>query len=112
MRRYSHADAGVDGLTGSEGAFLACTFWLADNYAMMGRRRMATEIFERLVGLANDVGLLSEEYDVGRGRLVGNFPQAFSHVSLVNTAINVSPKAGAAARRPGHEALPSPSREG
>jgi GH15 family glucan-1,4-alpha-glucosidase len=89
--RYSPSSrGGVDGLPGGEGAFLACTFWLADNYALSGRVDEARSLFERLLSLANDVGLLSEEYDVGRGRLVGNFPQAFSHVSLVNTANNLS----------------------
>jgi GH15 family glucan-1,4-alpha-glucosidase len=100
VRRYSHPDAAVDGLAGSEGAFLPCTFWLADNYAMMGRTRLATEIFERLVGLANDVGLLAEEYDVQHRRLVGNYPQAFTHVSLINTALNLSPRPGPAQQRP------------
>ena len=100
VRRYSHPDAAVDGLAGSEGAFLPCTFWLADNYAMMGRKEVATEIFERLVGLANDVGLLAEEYDVQHQRLVGNFPQAFTHVSLINTALNLSPGPGPAEHRP------------
>jgi GH15 family glucan-1,4-alpha-glucosidase len=80
----------VDGLPPGEGAFLACTFWLADTYALQGRHGEAHRLFERLTGLANDLGLLSEEYDHVRGRLVGNFPQAFSHVSLVNTARNLS----------------------
>jgi GH15 family glucan-1,4-alpha-glucosidase len=89
--RYSPESRGeVDGLPGDEGAFLACSFWLADNYALAGRVDEARALFDRLAGLANDVGLLSEEYDVKRGRLVGNFPQAFSHVSLVNTAYNLS----------------------
>ena len=80
----------VDGLPPGEGAFLACTFWLADNYALQGRFDEARRVFERVVGLANDLGLLSEEYDSGARRLVGNFPQAFSHVSLVNAARNIS----------------------
>ena len=85
--RYRTADTGeVDGLTGREGAFLACSFWLADCYAMLGRDNDARKLFERLMSLRNDLGLLSEEYDPVAGRLVGNFPQAFSHVSLVNTA--------------------------
>jgi len=84
--RYRTADTGeVDGLSGREGAFLACSFWLADCYAMLGRDDDARELLERLLALRNDVGLLSEEYDPVAGRLVGNFPQAFSHVSLVNT---------------------------
>jgi GH15 family glucan-1,4-alpha-glucosidase len=76
----------VDGLPPGEGTFLACTFWLADNLALMGRRDEALEIFERLLTLRNDVGLLSEEFDPASGRQLGNFPQAFSHVALVNTA--------------------------
>ncbi|HVK17574.1 MAG TPA: glycoside hydrolase family 15 protein [Fimbriiglobus sp.] len=79
-----------DGLPPGEGAFLPCTFWLADCYAQMGRRDEARELFGRLTGLCNDVGLLAEEYDPVAGRLVGNFPQAFSHVGLVNTAFNLS----------------------
>jgi GH15 family glucan-1,4-alpha-glucosidase len=76
----------VDGLPPGEGAFLACSFWLADNLAMQGKLDEAHELFDRLLGLRNDVGLLAEQYDPVAGRLVGNFPQAFSHVSLVNTA--------------------------
>jgi GH15 family glucan-1,4-alpha-glucosidase len=76
----------VDGLPPGEGAFLACTFWLADNLALMGRREEALAIFERLLTLRNDVGLLAEEFDPASGRQLGNFPQAFSHVALVNTA--------------------------
>ncbi len=79
-----------DGLPPGEGAFLPCTFWLADNYALMGRRDEAKELFERLLGLCNDVGLISEEYDPHAKRLVGNFPQAFTHIGLVNTALNLS----------------------
>jgi GH15 family glucan-1,4-alpha-glucosidase len=80
----------VDGLPPGEGAFLLTTFWLADNLALLGRTDEAEEIFERLLGLANDVGLLSEEYDVGASRMLGNFPQAFSHVGLILTAANLS----------------------
>jgi GH15 family glucan-1,4-alpha-glucosidase len=76
----------VDGLPPGEGTFLACTFWLADNLALMGRREEALAIFERLLTLRNDVGLLAEEFDPSSGRQLGNFPQAFSHVALVNTA--------------------------
>ncbi len=98
VRRYeTHGD--VDGLPGGEGMFLACSFWLADNWALMGRQADACRLFERLVGMANDVGLLSEEFDVASGRLVGNFPQAFSHVSLVNTAHNLALAGGGPARR-------------
>ena len=83
--RYQNR-SGVDGLPGSEGAFLPCTFWLACCLAMMGRVDEAREMMIRLAGLTNDVGLISEEYDTKRQRLVGNFPQAFTHVGLVNTA--------------------------
>jgi GH15 family glucan-1,4-alpha-glucosidase len=79
-----------DRLPPGEGAFLACSFWLADAYFLLGRTEDAERLFERLLGLCNDVGLLSEEYDPRRKRLVGNFPQAFSHVSLINTAHNLS----------------------
>ncbi|MBA3457176.1 MAG: glycoside hydrolase family 15 protein, partial [Deltaproteobacteria bacterium] len=79
-----------DGLPPGEGAFLACSFWLADNYALMGREAEARALFERLLSLRNDVGLLAEEYDPVARRLLGNFPQAFSHVGLVNTAFNLT----------------------
>jgi GH15 family glucan-1,4-alpha-glucosidase len=88
VARYP-TETGVDGLPPGEGAFLVCTFWLADNLAMQGRHEDARRVFERLLGLRNDVGLLSEEYDPKAQRLVGNFPQAFSHVGLVNTAANL-----------------------
>ncbi|WP_406446539.1 glycoside hydrolase family 15 protein [Streptomyces sp. NBC_01613] len=87
LRRYSTDETTVDGLPGGEGAFLVCSFWLADALHMTGRRKEARELFERLVRLANDVGLLAEEYDPVGDRLLGNFPQAFSHVGLVNTAL-------------------------
>ncbi len=80
----------VDGLPGGEGAFLACSFWHVDALALGGRVAEATEEFERLLGHANDVGLLAEEYDPASQRLVGNFPQAFSHLALVNSAILLS----------------------
>ena len=86
----------VDGLPPGEGTFLACTFWLADNLALMGRRDEANAIFERLLTLRNDVGLLAEQYDPRDGRQLGNFPQAFSHVALVNTARNLSASPGPA----------------
>ncbi|HLW44989.1 MAG TPA: glycoside hydrolase family 15 protein, partial [Acidimicrobiales bacterium] len=89
--RYRTTDEGdVDGLHGREGAFLACSFWLADCLYMIGRKDDAKAMFERLLSLRNDLGLLSEEYDHVSGRQVGNFPQAFSHVSLVNTAFLVT----------------------
>jgi GH15 family glucan-1,4-alpha-glucosidase len=85
VMRYLNS-TGVDGLPGSEGAFLPCTLWLADCLAMMGRAEEAREVFTRVITLANDVGLISEEYDPAEGRLVGNFPQAFTHVGIINTA--------------------------
>jgi GH15 family glucan-1,4-alpha-glucosidase len=91
LRRYRTDDEGnADGLAGDEGAFLACSFWLVDALALMGRRDQATRLYQRLLGLRNDVGLLSEEYDPSQDRLVGNFPQAFSHVGLVNSAFNLA----------------------
>ena len=85
VRRYDTGQT-ADGLPGGEGAFLACSFWLAQNYMLLERADDARALFERLLGLGNDLGLLSEEYDAGAGRLVGNFPQAFSHLGLVGTA--------------------------
>ena len=91
VQRYTQDEASrTDGLPPGEGAFIACTFWLADNYSLMGRHEEAVEVFERLLALSNDVGLLAEEYDPEARRLVGNFPQAFSHVPLINTARNLS----------------------
>jgi GH15 family glucan-1,4-alpha-glucosidase len=84
MRYDSHA--GLDGLPPGEGAFLPCGFWLADNLLMLGRRDEARALFERLLSLRNDLGLLSEEYDVDHKRLIGNFPQALTHIALINTA--------------------------
>ena len=82
-----------------EGAFLACSFWLADAYVMLGRLAEATALFERLLGLRNDVGLLSEEYDLDTKRLIGNFPQGFSHIGLINTAFNLVKAHGPAQQR-------------
>src|SRR5262249_26816901 len=79
-----------DGLPPGEGAFLPCTFWYVDNLALQGRSDEAAKIFDRLLRLCNDVGLLSEEYDTTSGRLLGNFPQAFSHLCLISTALNLS----------------------
>ncbi|HUH86368.1 MAG TPA: glycoside hydrolase family 15 protein [Stellaceae bacterium] len=89
VRRYD-TNTVVDGITGSEGVFLACSFWLADNYVLQGRLDDARRLFERLIALRNDVGLLAEEYDPAGKRFVGNFPQAFSHVALINTAHNLT----------------------
>jgi GH15 family glucan-1,4-alpha-glucosidase len=89
----------IDGLPGGEGAFVACTFWLADNYALQGRRDDAVRLFERLLGLCNDLGLLAEEYDPDAARQLGNFPQAFSHVMLINTARNLARHQGPAEER-------------
>ncbi len=95
-------ETGVDGLPPGEGAFLPCTFWLADNYAIAGRTQEARDLFQRLLDLRNDVGLLSEEYDPVQRRQLGNFPQAFTHVSMVNTAHNLMPAKGPAEHRSGH----------
>ncbi|MEU9290332.1 glycoside hydrolase family 15 protein [Streptomyces sp. NPDC048275] len=89
LRRYSDEGTDIDGLPGGEGAFLVCSFWLADALHLTGRTQEALALFERLIGLANDVGLLSEEYDPVARRQLGNFPQAFSHLGLVGTALNL-----------------------
>jgi GH15 family glucan-1,4-alpha-glucosidase len=89
VHRYDTA-RGRDGLAPGEGAFLACSFWLADAYQLCGRHDEARALFERLLAVRNDLGLLAEEYDVAAGRQAGNFPQAFSHVALVNTALNLT----------------------
>ncbi|MGX2998027.1 glycoside hydrolase family 15 protein [Streptomyces sp. JNUCC 64] len=86
----SGEDAGVDGLEGDEGAFLACSFWLADDLAMIGRVEEAQKLFEKLLALRNDLGLLAEEWDPRLQRQVGNFPQAFSHVPLIDTALRLT----------------------
>jgi GH15 family glucan-1,4-alpha-glucosidase len=101
VQRYSmdSSSESVDGLPPGEGAFLPCTFWLADNYILQSRVDEGREVFERLLGLRNDLGLLTEEYDARTGRLVGNFPQAFSHVPLVNTAQNLADPHGPIHRR-------------
>jgi GH15 family glucan-1,4-alpha-glucosidase len=95
-------ETGVDGLPPGEGAFLPCTFWLADNLALAGRHQEARDLFQHLLELQNDVGLLSEEYDPVARVQLGNFPQAFSHVSLVNTAHNLMPVEGPATHRSKH----------
>jgi GH15 family glucan-1,4-alpha-glucosidase len=102
--RYDTA-ASDDGLPPGEGAFLPCSFWLADAYVLLGRLADAQRLFGRLVGLCNDVGLLAEEYDTVAQRLVGNFPQAFSHIGLVNTAHNIAHATKPCEQRSGNERL-------
>jgi len=100
VRRYRTGPAvGINGLAGSEGAFLACSFWLVDALVLAGRPDEARALFERLLAVRNDVGLLSEEYDPHERRLIGNFPQAFSHVALINSARNLSREDGPAQQR-------------
>jgi GH15 family glucan-1,4-alpha-glucosidase len=98
LLRYD-TGGGDDGLPKGEGVFLACSFWLADNLVLQGRCKEAEELFEHLISLRNDVGLLSEEYDPAGRRMLGNFPQAFSHVALVNTALNLTRAEGPAEHR-------------
>jgi GH15 family glucan-1,4-alpha-glucosidase len=87
VRRY-RSESGTDGLPPGEGVFLACSFWLADAYLRQGRTQEAEVLIDRILALRNDLGLLSEEYDPASRCLVGNFPQAFSHLSLVNTIVS------------------------
>jgi GH15 family glucan-1,4-alpha-glucosidase len=87
LRYRTHEN--VDGLPPGEGVFLACSFWLVDNLVLQGRRAEARALFERLLDLRNDVGLLAEEYDPRAQRQLGNFPQAFSHLALINSALNL-----------------------
>ncbi|MGK5681551.1 glycoside hydrolase family 15 protein [Actinoplanes sp. URMC 104] len=101
LRYDPRADGGVDGLPGTEGAFITCTFWLADALFGIGREHEAHDLFERLLGLRNDLGLLSEEYDPTTGRQLGNTPQAFSHVGLVNAARHLSSTSPACDTRKG-----------
>jgi GH15 family glucan-1,4-alpha-glucosidase len=110
VRRYA-TESTHDGLSGDEGAFLPCSFWLADNYAFSGRVDDAERLFDRLAGLANDLGLLAEEFDPRVKRLVGNFPQAFSHVALVNTSYNIerARSARAASKREAAKPAPAPA---
>ena len=95
VSRYSTAETD-DGLPGTEGQFLACSFWLVGALALNGRVDEARALFERLVSLSNDLGLLAEEYDVARGRQVGNFPQAFSHLALIDAARAITVASGGA----------------
>ena len=103
--RYA-TEHGTDGLPGTEGAFLACSFWLADNYAFAGRIDEAEELFERLLGLRNHLGLLAEEYDPTLQRQIGNFPQAFSHLALIFTA-HIIESCRQGARQPQKNVLPA-----
>lgn len=98
VMRY-RSEANIDGLPAGEGVFLPCSFWLVDNLVMAGRYDEARQLFERLASLCNDVGLLSEEYDPVSRRLLGNFPQAFTHVSLVNSVHNLTLAEGPARHR-------------
>ena len=103
VRRYDTA-LSDDGLPPGEGVFLACSFWLVDAYVMLGRLDDARALFNRLSGVCNDLGLLSEEYDPASGELLGNFPQAFSHVALVNSAFNLTRASKPAEQRADHSA--------
>jgi len=96
VHRY-HTVPEVDGLPPGEASFLLCSFWMADDLQLLGRRDDARRLFERLLAIRNDVGLLAEGYDTERSRLAGNFPQAFSHVGLINTAINLTSRQAAPA---------------
>ncbi|MCC7410681.1 MAG: glycoside hydrolase family 15 protein [Gammaproteobacteria bacterium] len=102
VHRYLAAPQ-VDGLTGEEGAFLPCSFWLVDNYALQGRTREAESLFERLLGTGNDLGLFAEEYDPHCGMMLGNFPQALTHVALINSARNLSRPGGPCEHRGGRK---------
>jgi len=88
--RADEENAGVDGLPPGEGAFLPCSFWLCDALEAIGRHDEAVALFERLLGVGNDLGLFAEEYDPAAGRMVGNFPQAFTHLAVITTAHRLS----------------------
>jgi GH15 family glucan-1,4-alpha-glucosidase len=92
LLRYHADEKRTDGLPPGEGTFLACSFWLVEVLALQGRDDEARSLFERLLGLRNDLGLLAEEYDPGTGLLLGNFPQAFSHLALVTAALTLQTK--------------------
>src|SRR5262249_54144171 len=111
VKRYETEKAD-DGLQPGEGAFLACSFWLADAYCSIGRRGDGEALFERLLAIRNDLGLLAEEYDTEGKRQIGNFPQAFSHVGLINTAFNLTRAARPADQRADVNASTAPSAEG
>jgi len=106
VRRYETEESG-DGLPAGEGAFLACSFWLIETYVLQGRRAEARTLFERLLSRCNDVGLLSEEIDLVTGRMLGNFPQAYSHVGLINCALSLSRESGPAKERGGRSVAPA-----
>jgi len=89
VMRYDSAESN-DGLPPGEGAFLACSCWLVDAYILQGRGQDARQLFDRLLALRNDLGLLSEEYDPRARRMLGNFPQAFTHLALINSAFNLT----------------------
>ena len=114
VRRYETRRTD-DGLEPDEGVFLACSFWLADAYLAIGRRDEGRALFDRLLALRNDLGLLAEEYDTEHRRQVGNFPQAFSHVALINTAFNLTRTAAPAKQRArvdtGDAGSPKPTRQ-
>jgi len=108
VMRYRTFHDGVDGLPPGEGVFLPCSFWLVDCLELLGRHDDAYVLFERLLALGNDVGLLAEEYDPRERRQLGNFPQAFTHLALVNSAFNVLPHLPSPMhRRHAHHASPS-----
>jgi GH15 family glucan-1,4-alpha-glucosidase len=115
VMRYA-TETGVDAMPAGEGAFLPCSFWLADAYLMTGRRAEGEALFERLLSLANDVGLLSEEYDPRTKRMLGNFPQALTHMAIVNTArlasipAHEASRASALGERPAFAAPVTPAR--
>jgi GH15 family glucan-1,4-alpha-glucosidase len=106
QRYHPEESAAIDGLPPGEGAFLPCSFWLADCLHLMGREKEARILFQRLLDARNSLGLLSEEYETTRHRLIGNFPQAFSHIGLINTARNLSAKIGPAEHRAQHPVVP------
>ena len=104
-RCYETGEA-ADGLASGEGVFLACSFWLVDNYILQGRYADARKLFGKLLSRCNDVGLLAEEIDPPSGRMLGNFPQAYSHVGLINCALNLSRHTGPAEQRAESPAQP------
>jgi hypothetical protein len=99
--RYRH-ESTDDGLPAADGAFLACSFWLVDNYVLAGRREDACSLFDRLLSLRNDLGLLADEYHARSGRMLGNFPHAFSQIALINSAHNLWEREKPAEKRSGH----------